>query len=306
MATTNSTAADGAKQAILDYCLRKGALAAGVADLDALQRIAPPGHRPSDLMPKVKSVISLGVGGQTQGAWSVPAKAMGYFGSTETRAYAIAYGAAFFIEGMYQTPAIYCPPDMDNEKGPRVPLQSLKLHAEIAGLGARSLAGDILLHPEFGYMYFASVFTELELEPDQPMAENPCPAPSCVSMYRQVGRTPCQKFCPVQCLSGHIDEDGKQTEMHYDMAACAEMSQQYEAVPALLAEAMAAEDAQSREDTLFDPDNKMLWYKMSVGSGGLLAQCFECMRVCPIATQSPMADPIRRSIAKDDKTNAGV
>ena len=38
----------------------------------------------------------------------------------------------------------------------------------------------------------------------------------------------------------------------------------------------------------------MLWYKMSVGSGGLLAQCFECMRVCPIATQAPLADPVRR------------
>ena len=287
-----------AKQAVLDYCLRKGALAAGVADLAALERIAPPGHRPSDLMPKVKSVISLGVGGQTQGAWSVPAKAMGYFGSTETRAYTIAYGAAFFIESKYHKPSIYCPPDMDNEKGPRVPLQSLKLHAEVAGIGARSLAGDILLHPDFGYMYFASIFTELELPPDQPMAENPCPAPSCVSMYRQIGRTPCQKFCPVQCLSGHIDEDGKQAEMHYDMAACAEMSQQYEAVPAMLAEAMAAEDDGSREAALFDPDNKMLWYKMSVGSGGLLAQCFECMRVCPIATKSPEADPIRRSIAK--------
>ena len=287
-----------AKQAVLDYCLRKGALAAGVADLAALERIAPPGHRPSDLMPKVKSVISLGVGGQTQGAWSVPAKAMGYFGSTETRAYTIAYGAAFFIESKYHKASIYCPPDMDNEKGPRVPLQSLKLHAEVAGIGARSLAGDILLHPDFGYMYFASIFTELELPPDQPMAENPCPAPSCVSMYRQIGRTPCQKFCPVQCLSGHIDEDGKQAEMHYDMAACAEMSQQYEAVPAMLAEAMAAEDDGSREAALFDPDNKMLWYKMSVGSGGLLAQCFECMRVCPIATKSPEADPIRRSIAK--------
>jgi epoxyqueuosine reductase QueG len=294
--------AEDAKKTILDYCLRKGALAAGVADLDALERIAPPGHRPSDLMPKVKSVISLGVGGQTQGAWSVPAKAMGYFGSTETRAYTIAYGAAFLIEGRYQTPAIYCPPDMDNEKGPRVPLQSLKLHAEVAGIGARSLAGDILLHPEFGYMYFASIFTELELPPDQPMETNPCPAPSCVSMYRQIGRTPCQKFCPVQCLSGSIDEDGKQAEMHYDMAACAEMSQQYEAVPAMLAEAMAAEDAQGREDALFDPDNKLLWYKMSVGSGGLLAQCFECMRVCPIATQAPQADPIRRSIAQ---TNSG-
>jgi epoxyqueuosine reductase QueG len=289
-----------AKQAVLDYCLAKGALAAGVADLAALERIAPPGHRPSDLMPRVKSVISLGVGGQTQGAWSVPAKALGYFGSTEKRAYTIAYGAAFFIESRYQEPSIYCPPDMDNEKGPRVPLQSLKLHAEVAGIGARSLAGDILLHPEFGYMYFASIFTELELPPDQPMAENPCPAPSCVTMYRQTGQTPCQKFCPVQCLSGHIDGDGKQAEMHYDMAACAEMSQQYEAVPAMLAEAMAAEDDQGREEALFDPDNKMLWYKMSVGSGGLLAQCFECMRVCPIATQSPMADPIRRAAAKTE------
>ena len=59
-----------AKEAILGYCKKKGALVAGVADLEALERIAPAGHRPSDLMPRVKSVISLGVGGQTQGAWT--------------------------------------------------------------------------------------------------------------------------------------------------------------------------------------------------------------------------------------------
>ena len=88
--------------------------------------------------------------------------------------------------------------------------------------------------------------------------------------------------------------------MTYDMAACAEMSQQYEAVPAVLADALAAEDAAEREAALFDPDHKMLWYKMSVGSGGLLAQCFECMRACPIATQSPLADPIRRRNAAGD------
>ena len=52
---------------------------------------------------------------------------------------------------------------------------------------------------------------------------------------------------------------------------------------------------------LFDSDHKMLWYKMSVGSGGLLAQCFECMRVCPIATQAPLADPIRRFEAALDE-----
>ena len=283
-----------AKEAVFEYCTRKGALAVGVADLDALQRIAPPGHRPTDLMPRVKSIISIGVGGQTQGAWTVPAKAMGYFGSTESRAYAIAYGLAFFIESRFGVRSVYCPPDMDPDAGPRVPLQSLKLHAELAGIGARSLAGDILLHPDYGFMYYASVFTELELPPDQPMAENPCPAPSCVDMYRKTGQTPCMKFCPVQCLSGDIDEDGKQAEMRSDMAACAEMTQQYEAVPDAIVEAIAATDAADRRDALLDPDKMMLWYKMSVGSGGLLAQCFECMRVCPIATQAPQADPIRR------------
>jgi hypothetical protein len=310
MGNKRSTETDpqAAKQAILDYALRKGALAAGVADLEAIERIAPPGHRPSDIMPRVRSVISLGVGGQTQGAWTVPAKAMGYFGSTEGRAYTVAYGLSFMIESRFRSRAIYCPPDLDNEAGPRVPLQSLKLHAELAGIGARSLAGDILLHPEFGYMYFASVFTELELPPDEPMAQNPCPAPSCVSLYRKTGQTPCMRFCPVQCLSGVIDEQGQQAEMHYDMAACAEMSQQYEGVPALIAEAVKATEPGAQEDALFDPENKMLWYKMSVGSGGLLAQCFECMRVCPIAINSPGADPIKRADAKDandSNTNGG-
>ena len=39
-ADTNSATA---KEAILSYCLKKGALVAGVADLDAIERIAPPG-----------------------------------------------------------------------------------------------------------------------------------------------------------------------------------------------------------------------------------------------------------------------
>ena len=294
-----------AKQSIVEYCKRKGALAVGVANLSAVERICPPGHRPSDIMPRVRSVISLGVGGQTQGAWSVPAKALGYFGSTENHAYKISYGLAFFIESRFGVRSVYCPPDMDPEAGPRVPLQSLKVHAELAGIGARSLAGDILLHPDYGYMYFASVFTELDLPHDEPLAENPCPAPSCVELYRKVGQTPCMKFCPVQCLDGELDENGKQKSMHYDMAACAEMTQQYEAVPATIMAALNAPAGPEREEAVFDPDKKLLWYKMSVGSGGLLAQCFECMRVCPIATNAPLADPIlRRNAAQPDSKDS--
>jgi len=287
-----------AKQTIVEYCLRRGALVAGVADLAAVERIAPAGHRPRDLMPRVKSVIAVGVGGATQGAWRVPAKALSYFGSTESRAYKIVYGLAFFIEQKFGAQAIYCPPDMDPELGARYPLQSLKLHAELAGLGARSLAGDILLHPQFGYMYYASCFTELALPPDKPLAENPCPAPSCVNMFRQEGRTPCMKFCPAQCLSGEIDAAGKQASMHYDMAACAELTQQYETIPQLLRDAIATDDPEEREALLLGERNKVLWYRMTVGNGGLFAQCFECMRVCPIATSAPLADPLRRGVAQ--------
>ena len=290
-----------AKQAIVEYCKKRGALAVGVADLAAVERIAPPGHRPTDLMPRVKSVISVGVGGQTRGAWQLPAKALAYSGSTEVRAYSIAYACAFFIEQRLGVPSVYVPPDLDPEGGPRVPLQSLKLHAELAGIGARSLAGDILLHPEFGFMYYASVFTELELEADAPLAENPCPAPSCVNMYRQIGRTPCMKFCPAQCLNGEVDEKGQQKIMRYDMAACAELTQEYEAVPKILAEAVKDEVRSNGAEGLLDPDRKMLWYKVSAGSGGWFAQCFECMRVCPIATQAPQSDPIYRSAAAKEE-----
>ena len=284
-----------AKQAIIEYCKKRGALAVGVAELAAVERIAPAGHRPSDLMPRVRSVISVAVGGQTRGAWQLPAKALAYSGSTEVRAYSIAYACAFFIEQRFGVPSLYVPPDLDPEAGPRVPLQSLKLHAELAGIGARSLAGDILLHPQFGFMYYGSVFTELELPADAPLAENPCPAPSCVNMYRQIGRTPCMKFCPAQCLNGEVGDDGQQKVMRYDMAACAELTQEYEAVPKILAEAVKDEVRSHGAEGLLDPDRKMLWYKVSAGSGGWFAQCFECMRVCPIATQAPQSDPIRRS-----------
>jgi hypothetical protein len=106
------------------------------------------------------------------------------------------------------------------------------------------------------------------------------------------------KFCPAQCLSGEIDATGKQASMHYDMAACAELTQQFETVPQLLRDAIQTDNAEEREALLLGERNKVLWYRMTVGSGGLLAQCFECMRVCPIATNAPLADPLKRARAQ--------
>ncbi len=117
-------------------------------------------------------------------------------------------------------------------------------------------------------------------------------------MFRREGRTPCMKFCPAQCLSGEIDAAGKQASMRYDMAACAELTQQFETVPQLLREAIATDNPEEREELLLGERNKVLWYRMTVGNGGLFAQCFECMRVCPVATNAPLADPLKRGAAQ--------
>ena len=89
---------ESAKEAMRTYVEKKGALAFGVADVKVLEKIAPDGYGPKALMPRVKSVISLGVGGGTKGSWAANAKTLAYIGDTETMAYRIAYGLAFMIE----------------------------------------------------------------------------------------------------------------------------------------------------------------------------------------------------------------
>jgi len=51
-------------------------------------------------------------GGQTQGAWTVPSKALGYFGSTERRAYWHRLWASVLSRTVYAHRSVYCPPDM--------------------------------------------------------------------------------------------------------------------------------------------------------------------------------------------------
>ena len=78
------------------------------------------------------------------------------------------------------------------------------------------------------------------------------------------------KFCPAQCLSGEIDAAGKQASMHYDMAACAELTQQFETVPQLLREAIETDNPEEREALLLGERNKVLWYRMTVATVGCL------------------------------------
>ena len=84
-----------AQEAMRAYTQKKGVLAFGVVDVDLVEKIAPPGYGPRDIFPRAKSVISIGVGGGTQGAWAADARTLAYIGDTETAAYKAAYGLAF-------------------------------------------------------------------------------------------------------------------------------------------------------------------------------------------------------------------
>ena len=111
---TKENNSEDAKEAMRQYVMKKGALAFGVAVIEALERIAPEGYGPKALLPRAKSVICLGVGGGTKGAWAANAKTLSYIGDTETMGYRIAYGLAFMIEKKFSARSIFCPPDMNN------------------------------------------------------------------------------------------------------------------------------------------------------------------------------------------------
>ncbi|MBT4940626.1 MAG: hypothetical protein HON14_15930, partial [Rhodospirillaceae bacterium] len=92
-----------------------------------VEKFAPAGHGPSELLPKVASVITIGVTGPTQGTWRAPAKVMTSVGANVGRIYRVAVGLSFHIESRYGYRSIYCPPHVDPEFGARMPMQSLKL-----------------------------------------------------------------------------------------------------------------------------------------------------------------------------------
>jgi epoxyqueuosine reductase QueG len=161
------------------------------------------------------------------------------------------------------------------------PPMSMMLAAELAGLGTRSLAAHIILNPEYGLLYYAALITTLPLAPDPPLAEPACPHPGCAAMYRRLGTTPCLRVCPA-CLSGSV-RDGRIEASTYDRERCHSRAQTYgigSFQKALLQ--IVNEDDAGRRRTLIQSD----FFTKSLQAVGFyrdsIAQCFECMRVCPV------------------------
>jgi ferredoxin len=108
----------------------------------------------------------------------------------------------------------------------------------------------------------------------------------CVQTYRALGTTPCMAACPADdggCLDGHIGEDGRIADAFYDRERCATRAQNFGmgGFQKALTEIVNQDDPETRHamihsDFFGTSISSLGYYKESV------AQCFECMRVCPV------------------------
>jgi epoxyqueuosine reductase QueG len=275
------------KEEITIYALsRPGVLVVGVAAVEEINKYTPKGYRPNDILPGAKSVVVLGGPLPTRGSWRTPPKYLPEAGPNADAIAARAYGLSYFIEDKFDVEAVLTVgfPSTGGRYGGAVPWQSLKLHAELAGLGQRSMMGGIILHPEYGFMYYASVITTLDLEPDGPIKQKVCPDESCIRMYERKGQTPCMKGCPFGCFSGEI-ENGEIKVMRYNRYKCLAVSmrdrQHGVFIKKAIEKALEGKYAEMKQ-ILYGEEFGNAQLMLAYGSQRYFGNCWECVRSCPV------------------------
>jgi len=285
-ATVNAmheVALESRTEQIKQFALGAGANVVGVADPRAWEEHVPEGHRPYDILPGARSVVVVGARGPTAGAWRSPNHRLMEVNGYDFRNDAAIHCVADAIEREYDHQAIQAP---GLPTGGHLPPMSMMLAAVLAGLGTRSLAANIILNPKYGLLYYSACITTLELEFDHMLEQEVCPHPMCVKSFRLFGKTPCMAACPVEeggCLDGSIDEQGRIESSYYDRERCVSRAMNFgiNSFQKALAQIVAEEDQEAQQNMIHSDFfsrscSAITHYKESV------AQCFECMRVCPI------------------------
>jgi hypothetical protein len=257
--------------------LSMGARVVGIASVEAINRFAPPGHQPDDLLRGARSVIVLGGAEPLAGAWKARSdRVLGSVGYNPAQIVAGARLLSYHIENRYGYCAVPVP--IGAWEG-SYPFLSLKLCAEMAGLGTRSMAGGIILNPDYGLLFFSAVLTTLPLREDGPMKDLLCPHESCIRIWEKKRTTPCLSSCPADCLSGEI-KDGKIAWMEYKQDRCRPRAQNIDLFQKLLTEAVNETDSDRKRSILFGSRFSRMVRRLAY-STELTAQCYQCLKRCP-------------------------
>jgi len=268
---------------IKQFALDAGANVVGVADPRSWEAHVPPGRRPYDILPGARSVVVVGTRGPTAGAWRSPNHRLMEVNGYDFRNDAAIHRVADLIESRYDHQAIQAP-GLPTEG--HLPPMSMMLAAVLAGLGTRSLAANIILNPKYGLLYYSACITTLELDCDGMLEQDVCPHQMCIQSFRRFGKTPCLAACPAEdggCLDGSIDERGRIDYSWYDRERCVSRAMNFgiNSFQKALVQIVTEEDEEKQHNMLHSDFfsrscSAITHYKESV------AQCFECMRVCPI------------------------
>ncbi|MFQ5826375.1 MAG: hypothetical protein ACE5IA_03365 [Dehalococcoidia bacterium] len=249
--------------ALKDYVKELGADLVGVASAEALNQKAPPHHRPQDLLPGARAVVSFGLK-MLRSIFATPnirVPRINYV-HLHRRLNEIAWEIAGFLEsrGHYAIPiSSDVPIDMIAERGLWGDLSHRHV-AVAAGLGEIGRS-SLLLTPEYGArIRVSSVITTAPLIPDEELAQGLCP-PQCRL---------CLEGCPAQAIS----------EAGVDKKACVRHLHRYNLYGLLrhLGKALDAPGLEERKRLVFDGTIAEVY--MSLRSGDP-PWCIECVRLCP-------------------------
>ncbi len=261
--------------------IQQGAELVGIASVTDINRYAPPGHRPDDILIGAKSVIVFAGYVALRGAWRSPDHRTHYQNRDFPRIRSgIAIAVAKFIEAEYGCYSLgEIPPSIGFN-----PSLSLKLCAEMAGLGTRSLAAAILLNHKLGMLSLSACITTMPLRADGPMKEPVCPHPSCVKLWERRRTTPCLETCP-ECLSGEL-EGGQIKWMRYDRRVCSTRAQNlsHGSFQRLLLEGINEPAPEVRRSMLLGSFSRNALQAIAYST--VIGQCAECLRNCPVCIRA--------------------
>lgn len=262
----------GLKEAVRKYALRQGADLVGFVSTAHLNTVTPTSYKPERLWPEAKTAISIGkrllLGAIAVGTGEMVQNARWVAWRTNEYLNRRALEIGHFLErnGARALPlsnGTMTDPDWRN-LGIFGELSHRHVAAE-AGLGTIGVP-TFIVTPQFGpRVYFNTILTDAELEPDPRLKFDPCAA-DC---------NECVKACP-----NHAIVRGRKTILK---TRCIPLAMPHGVVSLqnYIESVLAAPDPAARRKRIEDFDFARL-HRALVQGVGTIAGCFHCLAACPV------------------------